>query len=385
MKGKFFMLLPVVFILIAAGFQGTASGDETCTLCHPFGTDFATSLHHTAQGMEYWYSAANNGLELLTGVPYGDFVHETAGCKNCHKAGSEYTHGCENCHGTMTDPPTIPTQAKCLECHARESAVIAKDDGHGTPDVHRAAGMECMFCHSSREMHGDGTAYISLKEPGAMDTKCENCHHSGSLHPRPNTRPHLVHGNRLDCKACHERRVVSCYNCHMDTAAPYGNGARVAKGQIDDWIFLVNYNGKVTSANMQTFVGGDPDNITDPPTGNTALMFAPVHSHSIMSPGRTCSDCHGTATAKRIYKKRKINLTWLDGTTLMHKTGVIPVAAGTVYKFIAYDKDNTVGSGTGWVTLSDVPKKPNLKLYKVAFGKPLTRRQMLYLKTPQSP
>jgi hypothetical protein len=376
MKKKILMLLPVVFILIAAGFQGTASGD-TCTLCHEFCSDYATSLHHSARGMQFWYAAYNNGLELMTGVPYSDFTHPTAGCKNCHAP------TCERCHGTMPEPPetpATPTQATCLGCHARESAMIAKDDASGTPDVHRAAGLECAFCHSSREMRGDGNAYVSMKEPGAMDTKCEKCHNDGSLHPLPHTASHIVHEGRLDCKACHERRVVSCYNCHMDTAAPYGTGNRVAKGQLTDWVFLINGpDGKVTSANMQTFVGGDPDNIIG--TGKTALMFAPVHSHSIMSPGRACGDCHGTAAAKRIYDKRKINLTWLEDGVLKQQTGVIPVAAGTVYKFIAYDKDNTVGSSTGWVTLADVPKQANLKLYTVAFGKPLTRKQMSLLKT----
>jgi hypothetical protein len=335
--------------------------------------------------MEYWYAAEQGGLEKIMSVPYGDYNHPNAGCKNCHGPVGSGGVTCARCHGEGEDNPETPPdltpaemQTMCLGCHARESAIIAKDDAHGTPDVHRAASMICTDCHSHREIHGDGTVYISLKEPGAMDTKCENCHTglTGSHH--------TVHGTgefaKVDCKACHQRRVVSCYNCHMDTAAPYGVGGRFAKTQIDDWVFLINGpDGKVTSANMQSFVGGDTTNTIGSPYDKTALMFAPVHSHSIMNPGRGCYDCHATATAKKIYNKRRIRLTWLDGTTLMHQTGVIPVAAGTVYKFISYDKDNLVGASTGWVELSTKPKKADLKMYRIAFGKPLTRDQMLRL------
>jgi hypothetical protein len=30
---------------------------------------FLSSLHHTAQGMGYWYDASHGGLETVTGVP----------------------------------------------------------------------------------------------------------------------------------------------------------------------------------------------------------------------------------------------------------------------------------------------------------------------------
>jgi hypothetical protein len=386
-KNKFLILMPLVFVLIAAGLQGMASGDsvDTCVYCHTdnININFRLSLHHAARGMEYWYAAENGGLELMTGVPYGDFVHATAGCKNCH-AGT-----CERCHKT-TENPTEPAgaswQATCLVCHAREAAMANRETTQpALKDVHRdpavvGTPMQCPDCHSTKEMHGDGTiSCLSAKEPGAMDTKCENCH--TELSPGAH---HSVHGTgasaKLDCTACHQRRAVSCYNCHMDTAAPYGTGARVCKGQIDDWIFLTNYNGKVTSANMQTFVGGDSNNIIGSPDDKTALMFAPVHTHSIMNPGRACSDCHGTQIVQKIYNKRKLKLTWLEGETLMHQTGVIPVAAGTAYKFIAYDKDNTLTTGFTWTALSTTPLKPDLKQYNIAFGSPLTRAQMEKLK-----
>jgi hypothetical protein len=367
-KKKFFMLLPVVFILIASGFQGTASGD-TCTLCHSVGNYFYSSLHHSARGMEYWYSS-EGGLEEITGVPYEDYANPSSGCKNCHAS------TCSKCHTDVGPgveptgpPPGTPSeiQTMCLVCHARAAAIITKDDGFGTPDVHRAGGMRCMDCHSSRELHGDGIVYKSMKKPGAMDTECEKCH--TTMSPSPS---HTAHNGKLDCKACHQRRVVSCYNCHMDTA--YYAGKRMAKTQIADWVFLMNYEGKVTSANMQTFVGGPED--------KTFLMFAPVHSHSIMSPGRICEDCHNTTVVNKIYTNKALKLTWLEGTTLKWQTGVIPVVAGTTYKFISYDKDNDDLTGATWRLLTEVPLGPDQKQYKFANGTPLTSGQLEKMKLP---
>jgi hypothetical protein len=376
MKGKFFMLLPVVFILIAAGFQGTASG--TCYLCHE-DMGYQVGLHHNSFGMDYWYAARHGGLENISGYDYKGLP-----CYTCH------AQNCARCHGE--DSPTGPpysgdkaqTQTMCLGCHSREGAAI-----NSTPqDVHFAAGMKCTDCHDdptpgvpSKDLHGDGTLYVSLREKDAIKTKCENCHIDGDA-PKPPTDTgnklysHNTHTATLDCKACHQSRVISCYNCHLDTARVTTN--RVAYKQIKDWVFLINYQGKVTSANMQNYVAGDLDNVI--PAGNTGLMFAPVHSHSIMSQGRGCTDCHGTAIVRQIYNKKRLNLTWLEGGVLKNQTGVIPVAAGTVYKFISYDKDNTVGTGTGWVELSTKPQKPDLKMYSVGFGTPLTRKQMSKLK-----
>jgi hypothetical protein len=371
MKGKFFMLLTLVFILIAAGFQGTASGD-TCNLCHEFGS----SLHHSCRAMEYWYSAKNGGLETITGYPYSSFTHPSAGCKNCH------AKNCAKCHGV--DDPTGPPPGTagdwqtsiCLPCHARESAMIAKDDASGTPDVHRAAGMKCTDCHSHREIHGDGVEYISLKELGAMDTECEDCHNNESAHPVPDTKPHWIHQGNLDCKACHERRVVSCYNCHMDTAGPSGPGNRIAKTQLTDWVFLINYKGKVTSANMQTFVGGDPDNTIG--VGKTFLIFAPVHSHSIMNPGRLCNDCHKTPIIAYMKSHRTLPLTYLSNGEFTQVKGVIPVIDTIKYKFISYDKDNNLTSGFTWYPLSTYPLDPDGKQL-LGFGTPLTIPQAKWL------
>jgi hypothetical protein len=250
----------VAVVVLFTAFRGSTAQkqieDKDCL--------FLRSLHYTANGMRYWYSKKTGGLELVTGVPYADLS-----CKNCHTAGCDRCHKAEKEKTLRYSINAAKNQNMCLECHGREKAMIAIDQKANQEDVHTVQGMACANCHSAREMHGDGTGHLSMKQPNVMDTKCENCHEAVSQ-----TEAHIVHQEKLDCKACHVRHVLSCTNCHFGNMVQ--KGVRKAM-PVSGWMFLMNYAGKVTSANMQTFVA----------EGNkTFLIFAPHMSHSIMKKGR---------------------------------------------------------------------------------------------------
>jgi hypothetical protein len=310
---------------------------------------FVSSLHYTASGMEYWYSKKNGGLELLTEIPYDQLT-----CKNCHTPGCDGCHKAERgekeCKIAFYSTEAAKKQDKCLKCHGREQALIKIDHEAKQDDVHILKGMVCGDCHSAKEMHGDGTQHISLKEPGAMDTQCENCH--DSIKP---TEAHTVHERKLDCKACHIRHVVSCTNCHFDTLLEKGKRVAIP---VSGWVFLINYEGKVTSASMQTFVTkGD----------KTFLMFAPHTSHSVTKEGRACNGCHGTKNMKAAQKGR-VKLTWLENGTLTNLKGVIPITDDAEYECVYQNLENDK-----WIPIKN-PMKP-VRQY-AAFGKPLTKEQM---------
>jgi hypothetical protein len=143
------------------------------------------------------------------------------------------------------------------------------------PDIHFARGMECIDCHTSRDIMGDGYAYANMYLQ--TEVRCEDCHggaeppqwrevdrendtavresrnypipvrpgmksvltgkgrpysnvfvqdgkvwvqgkRSGTLHLAKvitGTPEHTIVGHRrLDCFACHSRTVVQCYGCH---------------------------------------------------------------------------------------------------------------------------------------------------------------------------
>jgi hypothetical protein len=327
--------------LMAFGLSGISYGQEI----KKENCFFLSSLHYTAKGMEYWYDKANGGLEIIAGVPYSNLS-----CKNCH------VPGCDRCHRVEKDKKLIysteaaKNQTMCLECHAREQAIIGIDRAAKQPDVHVAKGMKCTDCHSAREMHGDGIEYVSMKQPGAMDPKCEKCH--PTVKP---TESHTVHGEKVDCKACHVRHVVSCTNCHFDTQIREGKRVAIP---VSGWIFLMNSGGKVSSANMQTFVV----------KGNkTFFMFAPNMSHSVMKEGRKCDDCHGTKIMKDI-QSGKVKLTWLEKGKVMNLKGVIPVVKGVDYQCIYQDRKEG-----NWVPVQN-PSEPIY--HYAAFGEPLSKEQL---------
>lgn len=337
----------IVITLLCAGICcGTALGADNAD-----NSFFKNSLHYNVQGMNYWYSKANGGLESLTGTGFTE-----AGCASCHVS------SCDTCHKTAGgDQLSYANKAAsnpdiCLKCHARMGAVLKTDKAANQLDVHLARGMVCKDCHTAKEMHGNGIRYTSMKQPGAMDASCDKCH--TAVKP---TRSHTVHGGKLECKACHERHVVSCTNCHFETMTK--EKKRVSR-PVSGWVFLMNYEGKVTSANTQTFVA---------PGNKTFLLFAPNHSHSVQKQGRACNDCHASEMVKQV-QKGKARLTWMQDGKVVNVPAVIPVVDGVDYDF-AYEnyKDGQ------WIPIQDAPKP---MLQYVGFGAPLSKEQLSRLAKP---
>jgi hypothetical protein len=311
----------------------------------PENFNFLTSLHFTTKGMKYWYSKENGGLERITEVPYSEL-----GCKNCHVTGCGACHE-ESDQGKLIYSSIAPTiQSECLKCHGREKAIMKIDREAGEEDVHVAMDMTCTDCHSLEEMHGDGKNYISMKQEGAMDTECENCH--DDIEP---SSSHLVHNDKLDCKGCHSRHVLSCTNCHFDAMVKTGKRSAIP---VSEWLFLINYKGKVTAGNMQNFVAKE---------NKTFLIFAPHMSHSIMKEGRKCEDCHGSENAKNVHNG-KVTLTWFEDGKVQNLKGVIPVVKGVDYKCVYQNLEENK-----WIPI-DNPSDPLIQY--PAFGKPLSKNQL---------
>ncbi len=235
-----------------------------------------------------------------------------AGCAACHfpyGAGAAYRGGDPTMkgktpHGATHAMDGLPRMEACLACHQRSGRhalsyqglmdgnnalvptraggpgpVRASDERsftHVAADVHFTAGMECIDCHTSRELMGEGYAAADMR--AQLEIRCEDCHGDGERPPalatvgreheapvresrqyavavRPGDRvvltskgrpysnvfaegdaivlatkrtgkklrcavvtgtpEHRVAGHeRLDCSACHSRTVVQCYGCH---------------------------------------------------------------------------------------------------------------------------------------------------------------------------
>ena len=149
-----------------------------------------------------------------------DGAGHPAGCAACHMPygdAATYHGGDRAMRGKMPHSPThqlrgLPPMDACTRCHNRSGRIglsyqglndgnnglvptraglpgpVAGGEGrsftHIAPDVHFEGGMECIDCHTSREIMGDG--YAAADMHGQLEIRCENCHGDG-LH-RPDVR-----------------------------------------------------------------------------------------------------------------------------------------------------------------------------------------------------
>jgi hypothetical protein len=281
---------------------------------------------HGADGARIEHAAVAS-LEHVSGELYRKF------CARCHLArqneeldGGGHPAGCAACHFAYADGATyrggdptmrgrspyaashamqgLPTLEACTRCHQRSGRHALSYQGlldgnnglvptrggmpgprqgsdgrsfsHSPPDVHFLAGMECIDCHTSREVMGEGYAAADMR--GQLEIRCEDCHGDGQTRPRfatvsresdaplresrqyafrirPGTRvaltskgrpysnvfeqagrvllatkrqgrlltspvvtgtaEHRIAGHeRMACSSCHSRSVVQCYGCH---------------------------------------------------------------------------------------------------------------------------------------------------------------------------
>ncbi|CAG0983569.1 Putative thiosulfate sulfurtransferase [Geobacteraceae bacterium] len=138
-------------------------------------------------------------------------------CAACHTS-------CGGCHvsrpkfaqkgfvkGHLFQKRTDPIN-QCTACHgSRVGFEFYGERGQG--DVHAAkAAMDCVACHSAREMHAaapkDLPGRYHLKEMA----RCTDCHKDLERGPVPEHQRHI---GRVQCQVCHSQTYVNCYNCHV--------------------------------------------------------------------------------------------------------------------------------------------------------------------------
>jgi mono/diheme cytochrome c family protein len=138
----------------------------------------------------------------LARAGYVDYFRKE--CARCHlwgegKAsyGERRSSGCSACHllndrehRTAGEDPTVPRnlpghplrheialaipESQCNHCHTRGAQTEHSD-------VHQKAGLECVDCHTSIDVHGDGNLYPSIRHQ--LEIRCEDCHGSTTAPP----------------------------------------------------------------------------------------------------------------------------------------------------------------------------------------------------------
>ncbi len=312
---------------------------------------FLSSLHHTGEGMRFWYEA-KDGFMAITGIPYKELT-----CKNCH------VKDCSDCHLEKTKDGLVYSTEKarlsqtCLKCHARAKATIKHDEMMDCIGPHASAFLDCVDCHTKKEIHGDGKVYHSMRELGAMEAACSDCHTNDAVdYPVVSeSKSHTVHKGKLACNACHVQNTISCYNCHFGELAKTKRKPKSFVKIVKDFFLLVKYDGKVTSGTLQTLVGENNEPF---------IIYVPYFTHSIMSQGRKCEQCHNTEAVQDLAASKKFTPAVFENGNLTFYKGVIPLAPNLLEWPFLEKKDGK------WVEFKP-KKKPliQLGLYAAPFSK----------------
>jgi hypothetical protein len=266
------------------------------------GTDIASELYRK------FCSLCHVGYDRMDGYR----AHHSAGCAACHYShddSGKYLGGDEQLKGKFPYPKThkmnaLPGDDVCFRCHNRSGRISLSYEGkydgnnslvptngiypgpeiisgvrnvrHTAADIHKQKGMECIDCHTSRELMGDGYIYENMYNQ--IEISCESCHGTENELPKTekitkenasplyeslyykkqipygtemvltdkgnmfsnvfkengkyylmlkrsgkilelttikDTKEHKVYGHeRLECYSCHSKMVIQCYGCH---------------------------------------------------------------------------------------------------------------------------------------------------------------------------
>ena len=163
----------------------------------------------------------------------------------------------------------IPNQ-RCYACHStKDTQRQAKGAWLVDEDVHIAAGMKCVDCHSEGLNHATIRGYVGegSSSPLAAVTTCESCHIGNTVSPQPQNgrfaapEPRhagipLVHFEKLTCTACHSGPWPNAAAGRIKTSMTHRLGTHNANLADDSlphlvWpIFARNGDGKIAPNKM---------------------------------------------------------------------------------------------------------------------------------------
>jgi len=150
-----------------------------CNACH---------LNYSKEGIEQHiaYLSGNKAEKLLPHLhPSLDILISNDHCFGCHSRSGRISTNFEGWHETLLDEKDVTghTNYRVLQDKRVFEFISA--------DVHHTAGMDCIDCHNSYEVMGDGNLY--MHEESAVKIRCEDCHF--------NTKPETTTYDQLDAES----------------------------------------------------------------------------------------------------------------------------------------------------------------------------------------
>ena len=215
-----------------------------CLACH---------LNYTADAEK---ELADNKGEIMKTHPEISLKVSNNHCFGCHSRSGRISTSYEGWHETTLSANEMPdsTNYRLIE----DERVFVKQPA----DVHHDLGLECIDCHHSYELMGDGNHYAHQEDQ--QDVRCSDCHISGE--------PQTIAAENLD----NESAII----------------AALRFGSISGKKFLVTEKHK--HALINTFIENDSVFFTGKNSGKKMVMKSPasVCTRTRAHSGLACSSCH---------------------------------------------------------------------------------------------
>lgn len=314
-------------VFVNSHFSATVHGAMGCTACHGGDASAAEeSIAHT--GMKNAGAGCNSCHSEISGL-YGSSLHDNlhgmsrpltlrsgeqnfkkldpvwqADCASCHA-------GCSDCH--LTRPEAVggglikgheflrrPSMTdSCAICHGSRAG--AEYLGHlqgNEDDVHFAAGMHCLDCHTNN-LHGDGEQYVNRWQVSGR-AQCTDCHEAL---PNTTAEAHAMVHQHLSCQVCHSQPYQNCYSCHATIddgiyqrrAGHKGLDFKIGRNTVAGYPYEIVplRNNPVSRDSFDYFGKNLLPNFDAHPTWKTA---APHNIRRLTPQNRNCQNCHGNTS-----------------------------------------------------------------------------------------
>ncbi|RMF55325.1 MAG: T9SS C-terminal target domain-containing protein [Calditrichaeota bacterium] len=178
--------------------------------------------------------------------------------------------------------------------------------------------------------------------------------------------------------------VITCYNCHFNSVVE-GHIKRAVK-ILQNYILLGTRasDNKIYPATFMALYYKTPSN-----QDTSFYTVVPYYSHSIVSQGRECNDCHNNQNVQDYNNTGELVITQWDANQhmLMNRTGVIPLVPDwqTAFKFDFLNYTGQLDTSYTDPTLWELAESGTADhTQNLGYILPLTQEQMNWLSTPMA-
>jgi hypothetical protein len=354
-----------------------------CTACHmPYDDD------GLSRSLDPWvnrFAPPHPVTHQLTTSP------PIAQCTHCHYRGGRIGisfQGYRESSGAGLNPDNPDVLGVSLHGHDANYYLTDEDntnDFDETPgDVHFSAGMHCVDCHKTVDVHGDGHLYADTQ--CAVTSRCEDCH--GTVRERATVDPDRAnlfeqdgqlflrakvtgavlsvsqvkdvitpgqpgfsvpaqqsmgineagfsHTDEIECYTCHAAWAPSCYGCHVEIdltkEARYHTTGVLTSGkptgrrrwvQLNDMVLMRNTAGKIAPS-----------------------MPAERFFMTLIAPDAEGSEREGREVKQTLFADKPRTFTFEDGRTIagFGQRPFNPHTTQSRSQFMACDRCHSVGS-----------------------------------------